>query len=82
MIVKSVTMKSENSMNGVDDDNDENTKRYKEMIREQDKKCTDLSEENEKLKDQLKNYAIDLEELRKYMYDMQQQNAELKLQVN
>lgn len=82
MILKAITSKKENALNGsLDDPEDENIQQYKDMIREQDKRCNELAEENEKLREQLRNYTVDLEELRKYMYDMQQQNAQLKLQV-
>lgn len=55
---------------------------YKEVIRVQDNKIDELSSENEFLRGQLMQYSTDLEKLRQLMYELQQQNTEMKLRVS
>lgn len=55
---------------------------YKEVIRVQDNKIKELSSENEVLREHLTQYSTDLEKLRQLMYELQQQNTEMKLRVS
>lgn len=58
----------------------ENVDKYKELIREQDKRIYELSSEKNYLKEQLDASVNETEDLRKLVYSLQQQNANLRLQ--
>lgn len=81
MIAKAVTRRSESNGDMTSKEPNENIEQYKEMIRVQDRRVNELSAENENLKEQIKSYAIDADQLRQQVYELQQQNTELKLKV-
>lgn len=82
MIAKTVSKKSLVNGDVEQDGSVGPVDQYKEVIRVQDNKIKELSSENENLREQLTQYSTDLEKLRHMMYELQQQNTEMKLRVS
>lgn len=82
MIVKAVTKRADTNedMNGGESSNA--VGQYKEVIRVQGKKVNELTSENEVLKEQMKFYVNEIDQLRQQVYELQQQNTELRLRVS
>lgn len=81
MIVKAVTRRSDSNGDVINKEPNENIEQYKEMIRIQDRRLSELNDENMKLKEQLTRYVTDIDHLRQQVSELQEQNTELKLKV-
>ncbi len=81
MIAKAVTKQSVTNGDLEITNSSENADQYKEIIRIQDKKVNELSGENEVLRRQLNEKTMEVDALRQNVYELHQQNAELKFQV-
>lgn len=79
MIVKAVTRRSDSNGDVINKEPNENIEQYKEMIRIQDRRLSELNDENMKLKEQLTRYVTDIDHLRQQVSELQEQNTELKL---
>jgi polyhydroxyalkanoate synthesis regulator phasin len=82
MIVKAVTRRSNASEDLNGGESNHAVGQYKEVIRVQGKKVNELTSENEALKEEMQLYAADVDQLRQQVYELQQQNTELRLRVS
>lgn len=82
MIAKTVSKQSLVNGDSVHDEPVGPVDQYKEVIRVQDNKIKELGGENESLREQVTQYAADSEKLRQLMYELQQENTEMKLRVS